>query len=379
MPQGKVDWRWLLIRVGLLLACLMAVGCGHSDSDPAQSAVAGSNQAATSKTGEFVVTEGDGVELAPTGSLTYSFVRGQSSMAVPQNTADLRFEFFDGPDGTGNPTQEAQLREFAATVTIAPVLTTTHSTVVTALTDEGVPLLDAVANITVTPGGNTLVAFAQTTVTESIPVQLVLGPANRTREVGTDLQYTATVSYSDGSTVDNPEGVQFSASGPATIDATSGLATASDSTGSATITASLGDLSDSVTLQVIEDPTPVLVRMLMGPRDITVKVGATRSFECAGEDQFGDRIFPEDLPKIHWTSSNTEVAVIEADRSYGICTATGEGETTITVESGGVSTSTTLTVDNAYEPPTTGGGATLQNGTQLTRRVPVYPYSHPYR
>jgi hypothetical protein len=166
--------------------------------------------------------------------------------------------------------------------------------------------------------------------------------------------------------VDNPEGVQFSASGAATIDAT-GLATAGTSAGSATITASFGGLSDSATLTV-EQALPVLTTLSVTPNPQTVQADIAVVFQVSGEDQFGDP-FPLLDSVIEWTSSNPSVATVDAT---GEALGKAEGNATITATVGTVSGSALLNVVAAPSGSTGGGNDIgLQNGTELQKYAGV--------
>ena len=63
-------------------------------------------------------------------------------------------------------------------------------------------------------------------------------------------------------------------------------------------------------------------------------------------------------PQVTWTSSNQNAATID---QTGVATAVGNGATTITLTSGSVSGSTTLTVATDTEPPTTNANVTAPN------------------
>lgn len=113
---------------GLFLPTLLFVGCGGGGN-------AGS--------GDFVFT---GNNTAPgntaPGSMTFNFIKAQSPLEVPVNTTDIRFRFYSGPGGNGVLLQE-ETRPFANTITIDPVNGDTQSVVITALTADGFPILQA--------------------------------------------------------------------------------------------------------------------------------------------------------------------------------------------------------------------------------------------
>jgi hypothetical protein len=84
---------------------------------------------------------------------------------------------------------------------------------------------------------------------------ITLTPANPSIVTGGSQQFTATGTFSDGSTQDLTSQVTWSATGLVQVSAT-GLATSTGATGTATITATLGAISGSTTLTVTATVTP---------------------------------------------------------------------------------------------------------------------------
>ena len=171
---------------------------------------------------------------------------------------------------------------------------------------------------------------------------IAVSPSSQTIETGSSdntQQFTATGTYSDGST-GNPA-VTWSSSEPgfATISA-SGLAT-SVSIGQTTITATSvqnGTISGTASLTV---SVGCIESIALTPSSASITLDqATQSFDAMATTCSG----PVDVTSIAtWTSSNTSVATI----SDGLATAVAVGTTGITAQVGSViSPSATLNVTN---------------------------------
>ena len=221
---------------------------------------------------QFVFTGTSGAPL--TGSLTFNFAGQQGSLALPQGTTDLRFEYFESNNGTGNAIS-TETRAVGDTITFDQVPTNVGSVRVTAFDANGFPLQTAVAPVTVVGGQNVVVDLSNANIQAVTVSSVTVTPANASIEVGQTQQYTATVNFSSGDVVPNAV-VTWSAVGSATVNAT-GLATG-QSVGQATITATVGGVSGDATLNVT--PPPVTV----GPgRDFATIQAAIDDIEANGQ------------------------------------------------------------------------------------------------
>ncbi len=223
------------------------------------------------------------------------------------------------------------------------------------------------ATITATSGGTT--GSTTVTVTPATLVSIAVTPANPSIALGTTKQFTATGSYSDGTTQNLTTQVTWSSSATAvaTISnaaGSNGLVT-SVAPGSTTISATSGSISGSATLTV----TPAtLVSLAVTPANPSISQGATKQFTATGT--YSDGTTQNLTTAVTWSSSATAVATISnAAGSNGLATAVAAGSTTITATSGSVSGTTGLTVTAI-----TTGSATLSwnapttntDGTPLT-------------
>src|SRR5881227_2202945 len=176
------------------------------------------------------------------------------------------------------------------------------------------------------------------TVTAPTISSISVTPVGLTLGIGINQQYTATATYSDGSSQDLVNGVTWSSSttSVATVN-NSGLVTTVGA-GTTTITATVGSFSDSSTLTVV---AAHLLSIAVSPATPSIAVGTTQQFSAVGTFDDGSTQL---LTSVTWSSSAASVASVS---SSGLATAVGTGSTTITASSGGVTGSASLTVSAA--------------------------------
>jgi uncharacterized protein YjdB len=176
-------------------------------------------------------------------------------------------------------------------------------------------------------------------------VSIAINPQPPTIVLGATQQFTATGTFSDGSTQDVTSLVTWSSSAASiAIIGNSvgsyGLATTSGQ-GTATISATSNAISASTTLTVTA-PGPTLVSIAITPTNPSIAVGATQQFTATGT--YSDGSTQNLTSSVMWTSSAAGVATVSI---AGLATSIGEGASTITAASGSVSGATTLTVTAA--------------------------------
>lgn len=120
---------------------LIFAGCGSSSDD-------------------LVFSSQPAQAVAPvgTGSVTFNFVRPQAALTVPAETQQIRFDFYDGENGTGNLVLSVT-RLFASQITIANVPASTRSVIVTPIDGNAAEQPTSTANIVVVTGENTVADF----------------------------------------------------------------------------------------------------------------------------------------------------------------------------------------------------------------------------
>ena len=177
------------------------------------------------------------------------------------------------------------------------------------------------------------------TVMTATLASIAVTPVNPSIAKGSTQQFTATGTFSDGSTQNLSSTATWNSSavGVATIN-TTGLATAAGA-GSTTIQATSGAISGSTSLTVT---AATLASIAVTPINPSIAKGSTQQFTATGT--FSDGSTQNLSSTVTWGSSTVSVATIN---TAGLATAVGFGSTTIQATSGAISGSTSLTVTAA--------------------------------
>ena len=167
-------------------------------------------------------------------------------------------------------------------------------------------------------------------------VSIAVTPASGSVYTGATQQYTATGTFSDGSTQNLTNSVAWTSSNTsAATVSSSGLATGI-AVGSATIQATSGTISGSANLTVTAPPA--LTSIAVTPSNPTVSIGSTQQFTATGT--YSDGSTQNITSSVAWSSSASSVATISGS---GLATVASTGNTTIQATLGSVSGSTGLT------------------------------------
>jgi trimeric autotransporter adhesin len=303
-----------------------------SSSDASIASVSGTGMATAVAFGVVTVT-------AQSGSLQASATVNVSSAGANLTAISI------SPAGASVPIHTTQ--QFTATGSYSDgssrdltALVTWSSSSAAAATIDVNGLLTGVAAGSSTISATLGSVTKSTTVTITVPTisSISVTPVGLTLGIGINQQYTATATYSDGSSQDLVSGVTWSSSSTsvATIN-NSGLAT-TVAAGATTITATVGSLSDTSTLTVVPAH---LTSIDVSPATPSIAVGTTQQFTAVGNFDDGSTQL---LPSVTWSSSAITVSAVGVS---GLATAVGTGTTTITATSGSVSGNTTLTVTAA--------------------------------
>ncbi len=212
---------------------------------------------------------------------------------------------------------------------------------------NGLATGSAVGTTTIGASLNGVSTSTGLTVTSATLVSIAVTPTNPSIAAGTGKQFTATGTYSDGTTQNLTAAVDWSSSATSiasisNASGSNGLATSSTQ-GSTTITATLSGVSGSTPLTV----TPAtLVSISVTPPSPSIANGTSTSFTATGT--YTDGTTQNLTGSVAWSSSNTAVATISnASGSNGLATSTGQGLTTVSATLGSVSGSAPLTVTAA--------------------------------
>ena len=169
---------------------------------------------------------------------------------------------------------------------------------------------------------------------------IAVTPANPSIPSGVTKQFTATGTYSDGTSDDITALVTWSSGNTlvATVGTWSGLATGI-TVGSSVITATFELQSASTTLTVTN---ATLSSITVTPVNPSIAVDLTKQFTATGN--YSDGTSHDITASVTWSSEDTLVATINAS---GLATGIAAGSSVITATMGSTSANTTLTVTAA--------------------------------
>jgi hypothetical protein len=216
-----------------------------------------------------------------------------------------------------------------------------YTTPPTTLSDNGAKFLVLISNSagSVTSSAATLTVNPPPVTLQSIAVS----PTNPSINPSQTQQFTATGTYSDGSSKNITTSVTWASSNPAvaTIGATTGLATGVGA-GTTQITATLGSVvspSDTLTVRAI-----TLQSIAVSPVSPSISSSQTLQFIATGA--YSDGSSKDITTSVFWKSSSASVAAIGANT--GMATGVAAGTSQITATLGSViSPAVTLTVTSA--------------------------------
>jgi hypothetical protein len=181
-----------------------------------------------------------------------------------------------------------------------------------------------------------------TTLTVSIVdlVSIAISPANPTLSKHTSVKFTATGTYSDGSTSVLTT-VSWKSSKPQIANLRGSGIVHAKKAGQATITATAFGVKGTTTLTV---GTGTLSSIAIAPSNTSISAGATQQFTATGT--FSDGTTQDVTINSHWSSSVASAATIaNGPPQAGLATTYAAGTTTIGANSGGITASTTLVVN----------------------------------
>ena len=111
------------------------------------------------------------------------------------------------------------------------------------------------------------------------------------------------------------------------------------------------------------DAQPVLTSLSVSPAELTLEaLGATAQLEATARDQNGNALSAQ----FTWGSSDTVVVTVDAD---GLVTALNNGTTMVTVRSGGVSASVSVTVEQAPASIALSGDEVVLTALEATEQL----------
>lgn len=198
----------------------------------------------------------------------------------------------------------------------------------------------------VAPGTTTIIASlngvngtASLTVTAKILTAINVSPATPSIPAGDTQQFTATATYSDGSTANVSATAGWTvANGAIAKISSAGLATGI-AQGSTTVTASLSGMTGTAVLNVT---AKVLTAIAVTPSPASVAAGATQQF--AATATYSDGSTADITSSAAWATANSAVATIN---SSGLATGVAAGTTTVSASLNSTTGNSQLTVGAA--------------------------------
>ena len=197
------------------------------------------------------------------------------------------------------------------------------------------------STITATQTGISGTASLAVTATAPTISSIAVTPSSPSIVAGKTQQFTATATYSNGTTGNVTTSVTWTSSktSVATINA-SGLATGV-AAGSSTITAALSGISGTASLAVTAT-APTISSIAVTPSSPSIVAGKTQQFTATAT--YSNGTTGNVTTSVTWTSSKTSVATINAS---GLATGVAAGSSTIGAALSGVSGTASLTITAA--------------------------------
>jgi uncharacterized protein YjdB len=283
-------------------------------------------------TGAATITATSG-SVSGTAALTVTGATVTSVTVTPANS--------NMPVGTTKQfTATASFSDGSSQDVTASVLWGSSKPGVASINNQGLVSSVATGSTTISAVLGSVIGTTSLTVTTVKLVGIAILPSNPRIKTHTFVKFTAVGTFSDGSTGSNLAGVSWKSSTPKVASLRSSGTAFGKKTGSATITATASGLKGTTTLTV---SSGTLVSVAITPANSTVSNGSTQQFTATGT--FSDSTTQDITLNVHWSSSHASVATIaNAPSVAGLATTAGVGTTTIGANSGGVTNSTSLTV-----------------------------------
>jgi len=303
-----------------------------SSSSSSVATINSSGLATAVGTGTATITATSG-SVTGTAALT---VTGASVTAITVTPANSNM-----PVGTTKQfTATASFSDGSSQDVTASVLWGSSNPAAAAINNQGLVSSVAAGSTTINAVLDSVTGSTNLTVTTVKLVGIAILPSNPRIEARTFVKFTAVGTFSDGSTGGNLAGVSWKSSTPKVASMRGSGTAFGKRTGSVTITASASGLKGTTTLTVSNG---TLVSLAITPANSIASNGSKQQFTATGT--FSDSTTQDITLNVHWSSSSASVATIaNAPSTAGLATAAGVGSTTIGANSGGITNSTSLTV-----------------------------------
>jgi trimeric autotransporter adhesin len=220
------------------------------------------------------------------------------------------------------------------------VLWSSSNLSVASINAAGVVSSFATGNTTVQASLGSVIQSTTLTVSSVGLQSITVTPANPTIAKGTLVKFTATGTYSDGSTA-VLSNVAWKSSKPQLANVRSNGIARGKKAGTLTVSATAFGVTSTTSLTV---GTGVLVSLQITPINPSIAAGATLQFTSTGT--FSDGTMQDVTLNSHWSSSVAAVATIaNAPSQAGLAKTNAVGVTTIGANSGGIVNATSLSAN----------------------------------
>jgi hypothetical protein len=262
------------------------------------------------------------------GTTTITATSGSVSGTTTLTVVALQSITVTPPTATVAPTAKQQ---FTATGNYSDGSSKNLTTTVSWSASTGASVTSGGLATGVTPGATSTITATSgsisgtATLTVSNPlVSIAVTPSNATIAPNSQQAFTATGTYSDGTTKDLTASATWQSSNTSIASIFAGLAVGA-TPGTVTITATSGIVSGTASLTVANS----LVSIVIAPANSSVAPGTKPQFTATGI--YFDNSSRDITAFVAWSSSNTSVATISSSQgTQGLATAIAAGQTTIT-------------------------------------------------
>jgi uncharacterized protein YjdB len=194
--------------------------------------------------------------------------------------------------------------------------------------------------ITAQSGGLQGAASLKVTSAANSLQSIAILPASSSMPVNTNVQFTATGSYSDGSSADLTNLVTWNSSSPATATVSSAGVVSSLAAGATNISATLGSVSQSTSLTVT---APTVASIAVTPVGLTLPIGIHQQFVATAT--YTDGTSADLSAGVTWSSSATSVVTVDGS---GLGTTVAAGSANVTATLGALTDTVSVTVVPAH-------------------------------
>jgi len=215
-------------------------------------------------------------------------------------------------------------------------------TSVASISSSGLAASHATGSVTITASASGITGSAALTVNGPGLVSIAVTPATDSVATNTNVQYTATGSFTDGSSQNITSSVTWTSSNPSVasinLNGAPGLAKAL-AAGTTIISATSGNVSGTASLTVTN---AFLVSIVVTPVNVSIPLGTVQQFTATGT--FSDNTKQDITNSVTWSSTDSSIVSITVS---GLGTGRNLGSVTITATSGSVNGTVTASVNAA--------------------------------